>query len=169
MPMSGGPHRWLLVVQASQGELYEILRSRLAGSSVEVLLERRQRERRRGSLGPVTERRAGDRRRQRPVALVTALPVGPPPLPAAPPVPVTSTTVPPASPDATDTLFRCKACGITLELELPRFPHPPARVEMEVEHVATKNQRPQHYAAIVAFTLSGRMLLSQRVPARPPD
>jgi hypothetical protein len=56
-------------------------------------------------------------------------------------------------------------CAESVELELPRFPHPPARVEMEVGHSSGSGQ---HYAEIAAFTVSGRLILSQRVPARRP-
>ena len=65
-----GSARWYLVVKPEQRELLEILRERLRGSGVEVVIERRSRERRRGSFGPVMDRRQNDRRRQRPVAFL---------------------------------------------------------------------------------------------------
>jgi hypothetical protein len=55
-----------------------------------------------------------------------------------------------------------------VELELPRFPHPPARVEMEVAHVGAASRNAQHYVEIAAFSVSGRLILSQRVPGRRP-
>jgi hypothetical protein len=39
---------------------------------------------------------------------------------------------------------------------------------MEVAHVNGNNRDAQHYVEIAAFTVSGRMILSQRVPARRP-
>ncbi len=51
---------------------------------------------------------------------------------------------------------------------MPRFPHPPARVEMEVGHLTGNGREGHHYVEIAAFTVSGRLLLSQRVPARRP-
>jgi hypothetical protein len=59
----------------------------------------------------------------------------------------------------------CPGCGATLDVELPRFPQPPARIEIEVTHLETSG-REEHYADIAAFSVSGRRLLSQRVPAR---
>jgi hypothetical protein len=130
-----GPPRWYLVVKPDQRALYEVLRERLEGSGVEVVLERRSRERRRGSFGPAMDRRQTDRRRQRPIAHLAE---------AARPT-----------------------CASSVELEMPRFPHPPARVEMEVAHVAA-GSRNEHYVEIAAFTVSGRLILSQRVPGRRP-
>ena len=56
----------------------------------------------------------------------------------------------------------------SVELEMPRFPHPPARVEMEVGHATGNGRDGHHYVEIAAFTVSGRLILSQRVPARRP-
>src|SRR5215813_8301460 len=66
--------RWFLVVKADQRELLEVLQERLAGSGVEVLLDRRTRERRRGSLGPAMDRRSTERRRQRSLATLSLAP-----------------------------------------------------------------------------------------------
>lgn len=162
--MSGGGRRprWVVVVQPDQPELFELLRSRLEGSEVEVQRERRQRERRRGNLGPPTERRVTDRRRQRPVALVT---------PGTGPAAVERSGADPPEParaPAQESLTgpRCPTCQELLEFELPRFPQPPARLEVVVRHVARASQVAQHFVEIAAFTVSGRIVLSQRVPAR---
>src|SRR5262249_58842344 len=64
---------WFLVLKADQQELLEILKGRLEGSGVEVLLDRRARERRRGSLGPAMDRRVSDRRRQRPIGQLSVV------------------------------------------------------------------------------------------------
>lgn len=156
--------QWFLVVKADQRELLEILRERLEGSGVEVLLDRRSRERRRGSLGPAMDRRMTERRRQRPIGLLSL---------AAVPEPVRATQAEvgrrngTGTPQTTAVRHRCPTCAESVELELPRFPHPPARVEMEVGH-ASANGRDAHYVEIAAFTVSGRLILSQRVPARRP-
>ena len=161
-----GPTRWVLVVKPEQRDLFEILRERLNGSGVEVLVERRTRERRRGSFGPTMDRRQTDRRRQRPVAFLSAA------VSADVAVPVTAAgSRPAASPSSREEAHLthpCPTCASSIELELPRFPHPPARVEMEVAHVAAGNRDAQHYVEIAAFTVSGRLILSQRVPGRRP-
>ena len=161
-----GPTRWYLVVKPEQRDLFEILRERLDGSGVEVLVERRTRERRRGSFGPTMDRRQADRRRQRPVAFLSAaasaeIAVS---VAAAGSRPVAS----PRSQEGVPLTHPCPTCASSIELELPRFPHPPARVEMEVAHVAAGNRDAQHYVEIAAFTVSGRLILSQRVPGRRP-
>jgi hypothetical protein len=162
---NGSGPRWFLVIKPEQHELYEILRERLNGSGVEVMLDRRRRERRRGSFGPGMDRRQTDRRRQRPLAHVAAA-AGPgdvahPPAAAAP-------ARGRAAPRDDALAQRCPTCAEAVELELPRFPHPPARVEMEVGHVTGNGRDGHHYVEIAAFTVSGRLILSQRVPARRP-
>jgi hypothetical protein len=159
MKTNGTGPRWVLVVKPEQRELLETLRQYLEGSGIEVSVERRSRERRRGSLGPAMERRTFERRRQRPVAVVS---VANAPEEAEAPAAARSTGVPPGNGPVT---HRCPTCLESLELELPRFPHPPARVEMDIRH-AKVNGRNGHYVEIAAFTVSGRLILSQRVPAR---
>ena len=156
----GDRPRWFLVVRADQRELLEVLQERLEGSGVEVLLDRRTRERRRGSLGPAMDRRSTERRRQRALATLSLAPGPEAARPAAAPEPAHRGTNRTRNGAVT---HRCPTCAEQVELELPRFPHPPARVETEVGH-ATGNG--QHYAEIAAFTVSGRLILSQRVPAR---
>ena len=158
-----GPTRWCLVVKPEQRELIEILRARLEGSGVKVRVERRTRERRRGSLGPLMERRQNDRRRQRSVALLSTAP----PVEAAELVRVAfSPSAATVASQETPVTHPCPTCASEIELELPRFPHPPARVEMEVAHVDGNNRDAHHFVEIAAFTVSGRLILSQRVPGR---
>ena len=160
-----GPTQWYLVVKPDQRALYEVLRARLEGSGVEVLLERRSRERRRGSFGPTMDRRQTDRRRQRPVALVSQ--AAAPEVALAPVAPAVVRAEAVRAQDAAVTQ-PCPTCASSIELEMPRFPHPPARVEMEVAHVTAGSRDAQHYVEIAAFTVSGRLILSQRVPGRRP-
>ena len=162
-----GTTQWYLVVKPDQRGLYEILRERLEGSEVEVVLERRSRERRRGSFGPAMDRRQTDRRRQRPLAVLSK---------AVPPeLQVARAVTPPATERAeaarghgATVTQPCPTCASSVLLEMPRFPHPPARVEMEVAHVTAGSRDAQHYVEIAAFTVSGRLILSQRVPGRRP-
>jgi hypothetical protein len=160
-----GPARWYLVVKPEQRELLAILRERLHGSGVEVVIERRSRERRRGSFGPGMDRRQNDRRRQRPVAFLSAASL----VEVAPPVPTgTSVRAQAARSQEAPLTHPCPTCASAIQLDMPRFPHPPARVEMEVAHVAAGSRDAQHYVEIAAFTVSGRLILSQRVPGRRP-
>lgn len=169
-----GSARWYLILKPEQRELIEVLRARLEGSGVQVLIERRSRERRRGSLGPLMDRRVNDRRRQRPIALLSV--AAPVELAAAAPArgAARAKPMPPGASDREGSgreaplTHPCPTCASVVELELPRFPHPPARVEMEVAHVVGKDRDAQHYVEIAAFTVSGRMILSQRVPGRRP-
>lgn len=160
-----GSTRWYLVVKPEQRELLEILRERLHDSGVEVLVERRSRERRRGSFGPGMDRRQTDRRRQRPVAFLSAASL----VEVAQPVPAgTSVRAQAARSREALATHPCPTCASAIELEMPRFPHPPARVEMEVAHVTAGSRDVQHYVEIAAFTVSGRLILSQRVPGHRP-
>ena len=166
MGTNGSGPRWFLAIKPEQRELFEILRDRLDGSGVEVMIERRRRERRRGSFGPGMDRRQTDRRRQRPIAYmgVAAAPEDTAPEPA----PKERVRVEAASPASNALAQRCPTCAEFVELEMPRFPHPPARVEMEVGHATGNGRDGHHYVEIAAFTVSGRLILSQRVPARRP-
>lgn len=167
MSTNGSSPHWFLVVKPNEHALYEVLRQRLEGSGVEVVLDRRGRERRRGSLGPAMDRRVNDRRRPRPIALlsVAAVPEDASRVaqPARAATPVATRTVSAGNGAVT---HRCPTCSESVELELPRFPHPPARVEMEVGHANGAGRETQHYVEIEAFTVSGRLIMSQRVPAR---
>jgi hypothetical protein len=64
-------HRWVLIVQHHQRDLYRVLRQALTGTDVEVVYERRVGQRRRAALGPAgDERRGTDRRRPKASAAV---------------------------------------------------------------------------------------------------
>jgi hypothetical protein len=142
--------RWLIVLQANQRALYEVLRQSLkADSPVSVIYDRRFRERRRGSVSARSDRRRTDRRQRRPsgwfyeaeiVRVVAESPSGG----EAPGSRAASAVV-------------CAECGTELEFDMPRFPLPPARLETEPIHAGS-----QHFVEIHAFTATGRPLLSQR-------
>jgi hypothetical protein len=174
MHTNGTGPRWYLIVRPDERELFEVLKARLEGSGVEVLVDRRSRERRRGSLGPAMDRRSVERRRQRPIAVMSVVSASEGVAPTASasaataPPPAAAAPLTAARPQAEAVRHRCPTCAESVELELPRFPHPPARVEMEVGHTTGNGRDGHHYAEIAAFTVSGRLILSQRVPARRP-
>jgi hypothetical protein len=144
--------RWLIVVQPHRRELYEVLRRSLKEEGpVMVIYDRRVRERRRGSLSSGADRRRTDRRQRRPSGVLYECEIlkfeekGP------------ARAAPPASPPAARV---CPECGLEVEFEMPRFPQPPARLEIETLHAGA-----QHLIEIHAFTATGRPLLSQRIQA----
>lgn len=145
--MEGKTH-WLIVLQGNQRALYDALRASLKPDSpVTVMYDRRLRERRRGSDSPRGDRRRADRRQRRPSGWlyegeVVRIVESPAPGPAASAVPAGRA---------------CAECGVELEFEMPRFPQPPARLEVETIHAGG-----QHFVEIHAFTATGRPLLSQR-------
>lgn len=155
--------RWVVVVRREHAALSSSLRGSFDRRFVEVILDRRQGERRRSVAVTGTERRHTDRRR------------------------------PPRSrfrlaheADGFQVfecdgrvLVQCGECAEALEYEMPHFREPPARLNVEVLHVrkaVVGTLRPQlgaeayvqHSAEIQAFTAAGRPLLSCRLPARPP-
>ena len=72
-------HRWVLIVQHHQRDLYRVLRQALTGTVVEVLYERRVGQRRRTAAAlSGDERRRTDRRRPQATAIVyPGSPAGP--------------------------------------------------------------------------------------------
>jgi hypothetical protein len=152
------PLKWLIVVQPGQRDLYDVLRASLKEESpVAVIYERRIRERRRGSDSPRGDRRRSDRRQRRPSGWLYECEVLRVAEPAA-----TADARPSAPPPAIRPSQSCPTCGIELEFEVPRFPQPPARLQIEAIHVGDRGTGAQHYVEIHAFTATGRPLLSQR-------
>jgi hypothetical protein len=145
--------RWIVVVQATQAELCAWLQERL-GDQALVLIERRDQDRRRETQRVGNERRLASRRQQRFVARVYE-----------------AAAVEGLQPEkeggralaALEALARCAACGRLLTYELPRFPQAPARIDVEAVHLSPIT----HAVDIRAVTRSGRLLVNQRVRARP--
>jgi len=157
MPAGGVP-RWLVVVCRDRPEVHARLRRSFDRSPlVEVLLDRRQAERRRASAAVSRDRRRVDRRQ------------------------------PPRHGDAgsggryrliqerdgchiLETTrrieARCPECANDLEFELPRFAEPPTRLDVTVVHAKNGAGGAQHYVETEAFTPSGRSLLACRILAR---
>jgi hypothetical protein len=152
--------RWLIVLQPNQRALYEALRQSLKEESpVTIIYDRRFRERRRGGVSARSDRRRTDRRQRRPsgwfyeaeMVRIVAEPPSGEEAPGSPPA---------SSPRRTSVV--CADCGTEIEFDMPRFPHPPARLETEPIHAGL-----QHFVEIQAFTVTGRPLLSQRNQAWP--
>ena len=147
--------RWLIVLQSHQRGLYEVLRRSLKEESpVTVIYDRRERERRRGSDSPRSDRRRTDRRQRRPSGWLYEAEI----------LRIIETDASRAKPSpARGPAERglasrsCPECGTEVEFEMPRFPQPPARLEVETLHSGR-----QHFVEIHAFTATGRPLLSQR-------
>ena len=143
--MTEAPPRWLLVVDASQRELYEMLRERLQGSGLEVVLERRQSEARRRPAGggPEPEGRQAERRYGQSVAGI---------------YPVLSVGERLAS-------IACPECSVALEFEMPPLEPSAARVETTVLHRHDASFGVQHYVDVRAVLSAGKPSV-QRVQAR---
>lgn len=151
--------QWLIVVQPHQPDLYEALRRSIKEESpVMVIYDRRFRERRRGSESSRGDRRRTDRRQRRPRGWLyecEILRVAQVEEPAA-----AAGRRREAPPD--HGTRACPECGVPLEFEMPRFPQPPARLEIQVIHAGDRGSGVQHYVEIQAFSAAGRPLLLQR-------
>lgn len=167
MPGSGDVSaRWLVVVDRSRHDLFDLLRESLKPDApFQVILDQRRGERRRSNAtAPGPERRRAERRQQRPTGglfVGAFVPAEPAPSPAPP---ATLPPPPPATSPVEMVTAACPTCWDVLSFELPRFPRPPARLDAEVVHERGPSST-QHYAEIQAFTISGRPLLVQRVEA----
>ena len=155
MPPGGGPH-WLVVVRRDRPEVHARLRRSFGRSPlVEVILDRRQAERRCASAAVSQDQRRVDRRqpprpgdsggRYRLIQerdgchiLETTRRIG----------------------------ARCSECAADLEFELPRFAEPPTRLDVTVVHARNGAGGAQHSVETEAFTPSGRALLACRILAR---
>lgn len=157
MPAGGVPH-WLVVVCRDRPEVHARLRRSFDRSPlVEVLVDRRQAERRRARAAVSRDQRRVDRRqpprpgdagsggRYRLIQerdgchiLETTRRIG----------------------------ARCPECAADLEFELPRFAEPPTRLDATVVHARSGGGGAQHYVETEAFTPSGRSLLACRILAR---
>ena len=154
--MGTAPPQWLIVVSQERRHIHARLRHSFAAGPVEVILDRRQRERRRASVRVYTDRRGADRRglptlRDRPLDNGYRL------IQQADGYQVYQAEgrVP----------ARCPVCANALRFEMPRFVEPPARLDIEVIH-SDRASSAQHFVEIQAFRASGRSLLACRVMAK---
>jgi hypothetical protein len=152
--LSRAPH-WRLLVRADQPELHARLTRRFADPAlVEVILDRRRGDRRRG--GPVEgDRRRGERRRghgQDGYRLAIRM----------------------RGYDVYEAEGRvpaeCPECGTAFTFEMPRFGEPPARLELAVIHDETRSQHAhptvRHLVEAQAYSGAARPLLCCRIPGR---
>jgi len=153
--------RWVIVVDQDQFHRYtELRRSFKATALVEVILDRRETERRRGGGSVTNDRRRDDRRglggAERGEAGGYRLAHR-----------MDGCQVYEAEGWVS---AQCPECRALLEFEMPRFGEPPARLELRMIHEVV---RLQHAAASVrhsvetqAYSASGRELLFCRTAAR---
>lgn len=168
VPTSGPP--WLLVIDGRHRELYELLRRCVEEESglVEVILDRRQQERRRGSSGTGIERRRVERRRRSPAVGVVYSVVGKGVSSEAGAAgPVVDAAGAGRKVPLTVGEQACPRCGVVVEFDLPRFVVPPAHWEVAVVHTPNASHIAQHTVDIQAFAGSGRPLLACRSRPRP--
>ncbi|HEV8309443.1 MAG TPA: hypothetical protein VGW35_17420, partial [Methylomirabilota bacterium] len=156
--------RWLIVVQQGHRELYEFLRQNfMAEAPIDLIYERRVGERRRGGNAPRSDRRQADRRQRRPTAwffqggLRDA---------GRSPAETSGRAETAPKPAAEIGSKRCPECGLVVGFEMPRFPQPPSRIEVEVIHLKD-SAAGRHQIEVAAFSGSGRPLLVQRIQPSP--
>lgn len=152
--------RWIVVVQADRSTLQpKLARGFSQAPWVDVIVERRARDRRQHHLEMEFDWRRADRRH---AARETS---GDPTFRlahAGDGFHVYEAEGPAA--------VRCPECQVVLEFTMPRFAAPPARLELEVIHEVVKVQHvsreARHLVALQAFTATGRVLLACRIVAR---
>ncbi|HEV8308467.1 MAG TPA: hypothetical protein VGW35_12435 [Methylomirabilota bacterium] len=156
--------RWLIVVQQGQRDLYEFLRHNFKPeAAVDLIYERRAGERRRGGNAPRSDRRQADRRQRRPTAwfFQDGLRDN-----GRSPAETSGRAEAARKPAAEIPSRRCPECGLVVAFELPRFPQPPSRIEVEVMH-PKHSPGGRHQIEVAAYSASGRPLLVQRIQASP--
>ena len=145
--------RWVMVTRADRPEVYPALQRSFAGSAwVEVVVDRRQGERRRGSVRPVKDRRLAGRRTadrdpaQTPTFRLAQRGDGFDAYEATGPAPE-----------------RCPECGAMVSVELPRFAEPPFRLDLTVVHETIPPDRARHVVEFQSRWATGRILLASRL------
>ena len=158
-------YHWLVIVRRDRPELVDRLRSLFAKGLVHTVLDRRVTERRRGLSPGDPDRRRVERRRTAPTGFRVAHQAdGYLVLESLERVPIS-----------------CPDCGVSLEFEMPQFREPPARVAIEARHLervagpparmgsAASSPQAQHMVELMAYTSTGRPMLSCVAQARPPQ
>jgi hypothetical protein len=142
----------VIVAQVNRAEVYPALRRSFAGSAwVEVVLDRRQGERRRGPVQPTEDRRLAGRRTadqdptQTPAFRLAQRGDGFEAYEATAPV-----------------QDRCLECGAMVSVEVPRFAEPPFRLDLTVVHAAGA----RHVVELQSLSATGRVLLASRLFVR---
>jgi hypothetical protein len=148
----------VIVVQVDRPDVYTTLRRNYAGSPwVEVVVDRRRGERRRGGgSGQDVNRRKSRGRR-------TA--DGDPALSASFRLANRGNgteVYEVVGPEATG----CPRCGATVNVELPRFVEPPVRLVLNVIHEGSSTNGGKHSVELQSFSATGRVLLATRLAGR---
>ena len=148
--------RWVIVTRADRPEAAPALRRMFAASAwVDVVVDRRQGERRHGAAQVAGERRLAGRRSadrdptQTPQFRLAHRAEGFEAYEATGPVP-----------------GRCPECGAMVSVELPRFVEPPVRLDVAVIHEPIQPGRARHMVDLQSFSATGRVLLASRLLAR---
>jgi hypothetical protein len=157
--------RWLIVVQRTQRDLYDVLRERFESRGIVVVVDRRRAERRRDAAARGVERRRTDRRQRRPIVWMCPAETSDLIAPDIGRLEFTAGPMP-TSEGAGYATNTCPDCGITVEFEIPRFAEPPARLTVTVLHRTDPTFGVQHYVDVLAFTAAGRSQPTQRVQAQ---
>lgn len=153
MSVHGAP-LWLVVVARDRRDLLARLGRSFAGTPmIDLVLDRRQGERRRQDTPGPGDRRRGDRRR--PATLARSSPAGGYRLIQR----AEGFDVFQAEARAS---ARCPECAALIEFEMPRFGELPARLDLLVVHT----ERTPHAVETQAFRASGRPFLACRMLAR---
>jgi hypothetical protein len=148
--------RWVIVTQADRPEVYPAIQRSFVGSAwVEVVVDRRRGERRRGIEQQDRDRRlAGRRGADQDPAQTRAFRLahwgnGFEAYEATGPAP-----------------GRCPQCGAVVSVELPRFAEPPVRLDLVVVHETIPPDRARHAVELQSLSATGRVLLASRLFAR---
>jgi hypothetical protein len=151
------PH-WVVIVHEENPEVAARLRQTYRTLSlVEIVLDRRQRERRRAPSLLGSERRGRDRRR------ATA---SRPQVTGASHRLVQRTAAYDVYEAESVVHAECPRCDAHLEVEMPRFGELPARIDLDVFHTLSHAHGVKHFVEAQAFRATGRSILACRLLAR---
>jgi hypothetical protein len=148
--------RWVIITRVDRPGVYPALQRSFIGSTwVEVVVDRRRGERRRGTVPPGEDRRLAGRRSadqhpaQMPLFRLAHRGDGFETYEATGPAPE-----------------RCPQCGAMVSVELPRFAEPPFRLDLAVVHEPISPDRARHVVEFQSFSATGRVLLASRLFVR---
>jgi hypothetical protein len=154
--------RWVIVVPVGRADTYAALRRRFGRSPwVDVVIDRRRGDRRRGEQplqdegGAMVERRTAPRRKtvKNAPTLESFFRLA---------YQLDGCDVYEAtSPESA----RCPDCGVRVSLELPTFAEPPVRLELVLRHEPTAHGV-RHVGECQSLSAAGRVLLSMRLVGR---
>ena len=146
----------MIVTRVDRAEVYPALQRSFAGSAwVEVVVDRRRGERRRGTAPRADDQRLAGRRS------ADQHPAQTPPFRLA--HRGDGFEAYEATGPAQD---HCPECGAMVSIELPRFVEPPFRLDLTVVHEPIQPDRARHVVDLQSFSATGRVLLASRLFVR---